>query len=145
MKLEFPSELLPSLAQSITTDGRARLESLARSVAAAIAARAPHKENKLRQGIIVTPERSYTLGKIVFQIAMDPAKNDIFVKYSKAEKRYYYPASQEYGFKLRNGGRQPGLYFVKTTAVTAEPQVIETVNDITDKVLQGGMNNAKPD
>ena len=64
---------------------------------------APQKTGALRSGIIPSPaaERTATPYRIVYDVYMDEGKNEIFVKMSKAGKRYYYPASQEYGFKTR--------------------------------------------
>jgi hypothetical protein len=63
-------------------------------------------------------------GKRVYWVTFNRKYNDKFSKYKKGSytnlttkklvgKRYYYPASQEYGFKLRNGGKKEGLYFLR--------------------------------
>ena len=49
----------------------------------------------LRRGIITKAEKTRVKGKKVYDVVMDPSKNDIFAKISKTGKRYYYPASQE--------------------------------------------------
>lgn len=67
----------------------------------------------LRKGIILKGEKSKTKGKKVYQVTMDSGMNDRFVKITKSGKRYYYPASQEYGFRLRNGGYVPGFHFLR--------------------------------
>jgi hypothetical protein len=72
----------------------------------------------LRAGIVVRqwPERTAKPGKVVYDVYMDPKMNEVFAKYSKAGKRYYYPASQEYGFRKVGGGRVHGKYFMRTAA-----------------------------
>ena len=77
---------------------------------------APQKTGELRSGIIPSPaaERTATPYRIVYDVYMDEGKNEIFVKMSKAGKRYYYPASQEYRFKTEKNG--------KSTSAAAGPR-----------------------
>ena len=67
---------------------------------------APKKTGALRRGIIVMPglENSRHKGKAVGEIVIDRAMNGVFQKPSKKGHHYYYPASQEYGFKHRVKG-----------------------------------------
>lgn len=64
---------------------------------------APKKSGDLRRGIIVMPglEKSRYQGKAVGQVVIDRAMNSVFQKPSKKGHHYYYPASQEYGFRRR--------------------------------------------
>jgi hypothetical protein len=55
-------------------------------------------------------------GKRIAQITYDKAYNDKLAKISLTGKRSYYPASQEYGYKLRNGKKKAGQYFMRRTA-----------------------------
>lgn len=91
----------------------------------------------LRAGIVPSPgeERSATEGKVVYDVWMDPAMNDTFVRYANG-KRYYYPASQEYGFRTRSGGRKAGLYFMRNTAVSYYPAHEARVAQAVDKILE---------
>ena len=78
---------------------------------------APKKSGALRQGIVLSPFAEHTKyqGKAVYDVYFDEKTNDTFVKYSKAGKRYYYPASQEYGFRseTRAGEKRiRGKYFM---------------------------------
>lgn len=75
--------------------------------------KAPWQTGELSNGIILKGERIKKRGKKVYDVMMDPAKNDIFVKVTKDGKRYYYPASQEYGFITRDGGYVPGAHFLR--------------------------------
>lgn len=67
---------------------------------------APKKSGDLRRGIIVMPglEKSRHQGKAVGQVVIDRAMNSVFQKPSKKGHHYYYPASQEYGFRHRAKG-----------------------------------------
>src|SRR5690554_6089105 len=85
----------------------------ARIALRAAKANAPEDTGALKQGIILKGERTRTRGKKVYDVMMDPAKNDIFVKMTKDGKRYYYPASQEYGFLTVDGGYVPGYRFLR--------------------------------
>jgi hypothetical protein len=87
-------------------------------------ANAPHKTFALRNGIIMRVEKQKTVGKRVFDIKMAPKMDDIFVDISRAGKRAYYPASQEYGFLDRNGRKVPGKRYLKR-AIDANKQAME--------------------
>ena len=99
---------------------------------------APKKTGALRSGIVASPaaERSAVPGKIVHDIYMDEGMNDTFVKYSLDGKRYYYPASQEYGFRLKNGGYKPGRYYMRDTTIRYEGTFVSDVKSGLDKVLE---------
>jgi HK97 gp10 family phage protein len=110
----------------------------------AVKARAPVDTGELKSGIILKSEKRSKKGKKVFDVEMDPAKNDVFVKMHRAgkgssavrnkktklgsETRSYYPASQEFGYFLRNGEYMPGLHFMKSgaeeTATAAETVIV---------------------
>lgn len=93
------------------------------ALAAMIRTNAPRKSGDLIKGIVPSPweENSAYPGKIVRQVYMDAGMNDTFVKITKSGKRYYYPASQEYGFKVpkRTIGPKP-LWLRKTPAYSRE-------------------------
>lgn len=109
--------------ETLCTTGNSSVSSAVHASAVQVAARAramaPNKTGVLRSGIVVKPgrEKSSRPGATVYDIWMDPGLNQKFVKYSKAGKRYYYPASMEYGFRLRNGKRAAGHYYLKNAAV----------------------------
>ena len=78
----------------------------AEKVRSAIRAQAPVDSGDLREGLILHKERSRRKGKVVYDIMLDPKKNDLFQKPIKKPIRSkspyaYYPASQEYGFFTR--------------------------------------------
>ncbi|RKN86745.1 HK97-gp10 family putative phage morphogenesis protein [Paenibacillus ginsengarvi] len=104
-------------------------------------ANAPVDEGNLKQGIIMKRERRTKQGKAVFDVMMDPAKNDIFVKISKSGKRSYYPASQEYGFLTVDGGYVPGYRFLRNSvtenAEAIRKKIVETAGKEVDKAMRG--------
>jgi hypothetical protein len=101
------------------------------------------QSGEMRKGIVMKGEKQHVQGKKVYAVLMDPAKNDIFVKMSKdGKKRYYYPASQEYGFRTRNGGYVPGFHFLKKAMEdnpkAIERKVVDVMSKEVDKALSGG-------
>ena len=90
-------------------------------LAARIRTRAPKRTGDLISGIIPSPweENSAYPGKIVRQVYMDAGMNDTFVKMSKSGKRYYYPASQEFGFDI---ARRSALTPKQAAAYSAKPR-----------------------
>jgi len=88
----------------------------------------------LKKGIIKKEERSRNPGKAVFDIMIDPKKNNIFVKMS-GDKRAYYPASMEYGFLTKSGKKIPGHHYLKR-ALTENKQAIEetTVEELARRI-----------
>ena len=101
---------------------------------------APVRSGDLRRGIIQLPGREKTpvFGKVVSDIVIDAGMNDTFVKYTKNGTRYYYPASQEYGFRIGRGKRVPGLYYMRNTAMAYyaahEENVVQGVMDMLEEV-----------
>lgn len=102
-------------------------------------AAAPVKTGAIRSGIIRSPgpERSSKIGKVVYDLYVDPAMNDTFVKYTKSGKRYYYPASMEYGFRLKRGRRYPGKYYMRNSAVAYSDDHTQRVAEGIGKIMEG--------
>lgn len=90
---------------------------------------APEDSGDLKRGIVLRGERNRRPGKKVFQVTFSGSMSDIFAKVSKAGKRSYYPSSQEYGYKLRNGGYMPGLRYMRDAADANARQVEKTIVD----------------
>jgi hypothetical protein len=103
-----------------------------------IRSNAPYRSGDLRRGIILDPtaERTAVPGKVVFDITFDAGMNDTFVKMTKAGKRYYYPASQEYGFRIGRARRHPGLYYMRDASVEFFPQHRQAIVDGVNKILE---------
>ena len=66
------------------------------------------------RGIKIKAEKR-KVGKKVYRIAFfgKDGKGSEFVKISKAGKRSFYPVSQEYGWKDKNGKYHPGKRFLR--------------------------------
>ena len=99
----------------------------ARIALKAARANAPWETGELSNGIVLKGERARKKGKKVYQVTLDPAKNDIFVKTTKDGKRYYYPASMEYGFITRDGGYVPGFHYLRDSLVDNKAAIERTV------------------
>jgi HK97 gp10 family phage protein len=101
---------------------------------------APVDTGELRDGIILKGEKNRVRGKKVYDVMMDPAKNDIFVKTTKDGKRYYYPASQEYGYLTVDGQYIPGYGFLRRAvddnAEQIEKKILEVAGREVDKALR---------
>lgn len=108
------------------------------NLASRIRARAPYRMGDLQRGIISSaqPERTSIPGKVVHDIYFDAQMNSTFVKTSKAGKRYYYPASQEYGFRIGRNRRHPGLYYMRDAAVAYYSTHAQAVSEGIDKILE---------
>ncbi len=96
---------------------------------------APFLTGALEEGIILKGEKTRRKGKKVYQVTMNPAMNDIFVKTTKDGKRYYYPASMEYGFITRDGGYSPGFHYLRDSLVDNKERIEKTVVDVLAKEI----------
>lgn len=124
------------------------VQSSAASLAVMIRTNAPRKTGDLIKGIVPSPweEKSAYPGKIVRQVYMDARMNDTFVKVTKSGKRYYYPASQEFGFRIarrstisrRNtpsrSAKVPGKFFMRDTFIAYVPGFVSKVDDFVGEV-----------
>ena len=97
--------------------------------------KAPFLTGALEEGIILKAEKTKKKGKKVYQVTMNPAMNDIFVKTTKDGKRYYYPASMEYGFITRDGGYSPGFHYLRDSLVDNKERIEKTVVDVLAKEI----------
>lgn len=122
---------------------------------AAAKAKAPVDTGMLRKGIVARAETaSRSKYKKFYDVTMDKKMNDWFVSYRKKKlttrqgkkvalqrKRYYYPASMEYGFFARNGRYIPGFRYLRDTADRNSQQIKNIiVNQIATDIdqLYGG-------
>ena len=130
------------------------VESSSGTLAVRIRTTAPKKSRDLIAGIIPSPweENSKYPGKIVRQVYMDAGMNDTFVKMSRSGKRYYYPASQEFGFDIARRTtlspkqtasfgaaprriRVPGKFFMNDTFIDYVPVFEQAAAALVDKVV----------
>lgn len=102
-------------------------------------AKAPKDTGQLQKGIILKGEKKTVSGKKVYDVMMDPAMNDVFVKMANG-KRYYYPASMEYGFITKDGKKTAGHHFLKASLVDnkteIENKVVGRLAKEIDKVMK---------
>lgn len=89
---------------------------------AAAKSKAPKDIGNLRKGIILKGEKKTINGKKVYDIMMNPAMNNIFVKESNGN-RYYYPASMEFGFLTKAGIKIPGLHFLRDSLINHKSEI----------------------
>ena len=127
------------------------VDAAASSLAVQAKSLAPSKTGSLVSGIISSPweENSKHPGKIVRQVFIDHKMNAVFVKVTKSGQRYYYPASQEYGFRVSNRivttgnssgntatqDRVPGKYFMRDAHVAYAPIFHSQVKALVKKVV----------
>ncbi|AIQ54569.1 HK97 gp10 family phage protein [Paenibacillus sp. FSL R7-0331] len=101
---------------------------------------APVDEGNLKGAIVMKAERRVKVGKKVYDIMIDPAKNDLFVKMSKAGNRSYYPASQEYGWITETGKYIPGYRFLKRSITEHEREIERTMIDVGRREAERALN-----
>lgn len=95
--------------------------------------KAPFLTGALEEGIILKAEKTNKKGKKVYQISIKD--NPEFIKTTAEGNRYYYPASQEYGFRLRNGGKVEGLHFLRNSIDKNNSKIeITMVNVLADEI-----------
>lgn len=139
-ELEQTMKKLEMVPQKVVTRAAKAGTSIALKAARALA---PVDSGELRDGIIMKKERRAKPAKAVYDVMMDPAKNDIFAKiHADGETRSYYPASQEYGFMTADGGFVPGHHFLRNSLTenkeSIEQKIVEVAGKEVDKVLKGG-------
>lgn len=103
---------------------------------------APVDQGDLKKGIMMKKERRVKAGKAVYDIMMNPAMNNVFVKISAEGKRSYYPASQEYGFMTKSGRYIPGFRYLlkalENNDTRIEAKVIDVAKKEITKIMNGG-------
>lgn len=85
---------------------------------------APEKHGNLKRGIVSVAEIRKS-GKKVYQVKFIGD----FVKFSRDGKRSFYPASQEYGWNKKEGGRVQGKYFLKKAIQQNRVSIEQTIVD----------------
>ena len=118
-----------------------RLALVARAGAIQALRYAPVRTGALRKGIIVMPgiEKSKYVGKAVAEVVMDRNMNDVFQRPNRRGHHFYYPASQEYGFKSRvkGGGTKhvPGKHFMHIASRLEQPDMEKMTVELVEDVL----------
>ncbi|MDB1924062.1 HK97 gp10 family phage protein [Clostridium tertium] len=94
---------------------------------------APFLTGTLEESISLKAEKTSKKGKKVYQVTLKD--NPEFVRITAEGNRYYYPASQEYGFKLKNGGKVEGLHFMKNSIDNNSSKIESTmINVLADEI-----------
>lgn len=114
--------------------GEATLEG-AKLLQAEAIRRAKEKTGALKRGIIAKVTWDKKKSKAFSAIMMDPAMNDVFVKNTKTGKRYYYPASIEYGHK----GGAPAYPFMRRAFKTKKRYVKKIIEDHIKRAIEGAV------
>lgn len=103
------------------------------------------KTGKMSKKLTLKSERSSIRGKKVFQVTYP--KEDKFpeaVKVTKDGTRYYYPSSQNFGFRTRDGGRVEGLHFLegamRSKSGEASRVIVDEIGKEVEKILRGDGN-----
>lgn len=100
---------------------------------------APVDTGDLKNALVLKPERRTKVGKKVYDVMVDPMKNEIFVKTTTDGTRYYYPASQEYGFMTVDGGFVPGYRYLRNAMTNnvrkIETRVVEVATKEVEKII----------
>lgn len=136
-ELERALKELGKVPQTVATKSARAGGTIARNAARE---NAPVDEGNLKAGIIMKQERRVKRGKSVYDIMMDPAKNELYERYTKDGTRYYYPASMEYGFMTVDGRYVPGYRFLRRAltenVVRIEKRVMEVAIQAAEKALK---------
>ena len=101
--------------------------------------KAPKDSGQLQKGIVLKGEKKTKNGKKVYDIMMDRNMNEVFVKESNG-KRYYYPASMEFGFITKDGKKTEGHHFLRDAildnADSIETKILEELSKRIDKEIR---------
>jgi HK97 gp10 family phage protein len=103
---------------------------------------APVDTGQLKKNIVMRVEKSRAVrvGKKVYGIMINSKKTDLFAKFSKTGKRSYYPASQEYGWKIK-GVRKHGKHYLERALVgnyrNIQKEIVQVAGQEVDKILRG--------
>ncbi len=130
-KLMKDIEGLSRMPQSQITKGARRGANVILKEARAKAPKGATKQ--LSKGLRLKTEKSRK-GKKVFQITFKA--NPEFVKITKDGTRYFYPASQEYGFRTRNGGKVDGKHFLLGAMASKKDAAARVIVDEIGKEIE---------
>lgn len=137
-ELEKTIKQLGELPQKVVTKAARQGANIALKSARADA---PIYSGDLKRGLKLVGERPSIKGKKVYQVSFDKRMNDIFTghpddyEYEEGENRYYYPASQEYGFLDRGGGYVPGFHYLKSSIEDNKRQIEKKTVEVMTKEI----------
>lgn len=108
-------------------------------------AKTRRKSGKMWKKLTLKAEKTKKKGKKVIQVTYP--KTERFqeaVKITKDGKRYYYPSSQNFGFKTKDGDRVEGLKFFQKSMQNKGRQaanvIVEEIGKEIEKMLSEGGN-----
>jgi hypothetical protein len=99
---------------------------------------APKRTGNLRKSITIHGEKLKVKGRKYYQVVVDPkgTMNSVFVKMSADnKKRYYYPASQEYGYMTRDGGYVQGKRYLSNSLDKNDEAIRKKIIDVMGKEI----------
>lgn len=92
---------------------------------------------KMSKKLTLKPERSKKRGKKVMQVTYQKVeKFPEAVKITKDGTRYYYPSSQNFGFRTRDGGKVDGLHFLEGAMKAKGKQAAKVIVDEIGKEIE---------
>ena len=92
---------------------------------------APKDTGKLKRSIKLKAEKRI-VGKKIYQIKFI---GDNLAKISQSGNRSFYPASQEYGWKKKDGSKHPGKHFMKHAIQLNKGTIEQTIiNELTNSL-----------
>lgn len=102
-----------------------------------------HITGKMSRKLTLKAERSKKRGKKVMQVTYQKVdKYPEAVKITKDGTRYYYPSSQNFGFKTRDGEKVEGLHFLEgamqSKSGEAARVIVDEIGKEIEKSLQDG-------
>lgn len=102
------------------------------------------KSGKMSKKLTIKAERSKRKGKKVFQVTYQKVeKFPEAVKITKDGKRYYYPSSQNFGFKTRDGEKVDGLHFLEGAMQAKSGQAARVMIDEIGKEIDKALSEGK--
>lgn len=93
---------------------------------AAAKTNAPRDEGDLIKGIVLSGEKKPYPSKKVYRVQMNPKMNSTFIRMVNG-KRYYYPASMEFGFVKKDGTKVPGIHFLQNSLTENNDQIEKAI------------------
>jgi HK97 gp10 family phage protein len=139
-ELERTIKKLGNLPQNVVTKGAKAGANIALKSAKK---NAPKRTGNLRKGITLHGEKLKVKGRKYYQVVVDPkgTMNSTFVKKSADGKtRYYYPASQEYGYMTVDGRYIHGKRYLSKSLDENDEAIRKKMIDVMgkeiDKVLK---------
>lgn len=139
-KLMKDIKKLENIPQKQITKGVRRGANVILKEARAIASQRK-KTGKMSKKLTLKSERSKKRGKKVMQVTYQKVeKFPEAVKITKDGTRYYYPSSQNFGFRTRDGGKVDGLHFLEGAMQAKGKQAAKVMIDEIGKEIEKSLS-----